>query len=224
MRLRMMLPFVVAAAAVVPGVPGVWGVEVVYGDDGGPIEPRETVELFNGEDLAGWVGDTELFEAEDGVLRCKGGGRGVLQTDRGYTGYVLTLEWRWPDDPGDSGLFLHIGPGQGTGQWPQCIETQLYSGNAGDFWLLGVGLTPGLGDEGEPKTAGRVDRDPGVLENTPGQWNTMTILCDGGYIEVTINGEPANAGYDATRTHGPIGIQCEGSMIEFRNIHLDPLE
>jgi len=219
MRLSPSVLFLAAATALPLGYVGLAPLRAAVD---GPVEPSEAVELFNGEDLAGWTGDTELFEVEDGVLRCKGGGRGLIQTDRGYTGYVLHLEWRWPDDPGDSGVFLHIGPGQGAGQWPQCIETQLYSGNAGDFWLLGVGITPAAEDQAQQ--GGRVSRDPGVVENPPGEWNTMTITCDGGYVEVLVNGEVANAGYDATRTHGPIGIQCEGSAIEFRNLRLDPLE
>ncbi|XAM00598.1 DUF1080 domain-containing protein [Phycisphaeraceae bacterium D3-23] len=193
-----------------------------------PIEPDEPIELFDGESLDGWAGDTALFEAEDGVLRCTGEGRGILKTEQSYTGYILTLEWRWPADDnarvttGDAGVFLHVGPGQGVNIWPQCIEVQLEHGNAGDFWLVGVALTPF--DADQPQTSGRVMRDPAAQENEAGQWNTLSVLCDGGYIEVQINGEPANAGFDAARTQGPIALQSEGDAIEYRNIQLAPLE
>lgn len=198
-----------------------------------PVEPEAPVELFDGESLDGWGGDTALFAAEDGVLRCKGGDRGVLQTDQSYSGYILTLEWRWPQAvgedgeagkpaTGDAGVFLHVGPGQGVSIWPQCIEVQLAHGNAGDFWLVGVPLTPF--DADQPQRSGRVMRDPDTEEIEAGRWNTLTVLCDGGYIEVHINGEPANAGFDAGRTHGPIALQCEGDAIEYRNLRLAPLE
>ncbi len=223
--LRWMLGPVLSMAGLFGGI--VWSSSPVIGEEhplAEPVEPAETVTLFNGEDLAGWAGDVALWEAGDGVLSCKDGPRGVLRTEQSYSGYILTLEWRWPERGGDSGVFVHVGPGQGTGIWPQCIETQLYSGNAGDFWLLGVGLVPAEGDGDAPQTGGVIRRTGEVREAPIGEWNTMTILCDGGYIEVTINGELANAGFDATRTHGPIALQCEGQAIEFRGITIGPLQ
>lgn len=193
-------------------------------DNAEPIQPDQPITLFNGEDLDGWTGDTERWEVRDGLLRAKPGEQGTLQTDASYTDYILHLEWRWPGRAGDSGVFLHIGPGQGVGQWPTCIETQLYHGRAGDFWLLGVGLVPFDSDTDQRQQGGRVERNDGVQEAPLGEWNTMTILCEGGFVEVTINGEVANAGFDATRTHGPIGLQAEGGLIEFRNLRLTPLE
>lgn len=189
-----------------------------------PIQPDQPITLFNGEDLDGWAGDSEVWEADEGVIRTRPGAVGLLQTEASYTDYILHLEWRWPQQAGDSGVFLHIGPGQGTGRWPNCIETQLYNGRAGDFWLLGVGLVPFDSDTDERQQNGRVTRNDGVQEAPLGEWNSMTILCEGGFIEVTINGEVANAGFDASRTSGPIGLQAEGGQIEFRNLRLTPLE
>ena len=39
-------------------------------------------ELFNGNDLAGWVGDTNGYEVLDGILVCKKGGRESLHGGR----------------------------------------------------------------------------------------------------------------------------------------------
>lgn len=187
-----------------------------------PVEPEDRIELFNGEDLEGWSGDTELWEARDGVLVCKGGDSGVLRTQAQYFEYVLTLKWRWPQTPGDSGVFLHVGQGQGVGAWPACIETQLHHGLAGDFWLLGVGLSQD--EDAEPRsTGGRLSRFFEAEEAEPGGWNTMVITCDLGTVSVEVNGELVNTGYHATRTFGAIALQCEGTPIEFKDIALYPI-
>ena len=39
-------------------------------------------ELFNGNDLTGWVGDTNGYEAVDGMLVCKKGGGKNLYTGK----------------------------------------------------------------------------------------------------------------------------------------------
>ncbi|MEX2027556.1 MAG: DUF1080 domain-containing protein, partial [Pirellulaceae bacterium] len=118
-----------------------------------PIAPRETVQLFNGQDLAGlttWLKDTQrddprgVFSVKDGILHLSGDGLGYVATDRAYRDYTLTVEYKWGQktDGGkyvrNSGILLHAtGPDGGAGgAWPSCIECQLAQGCVGDFIVI----------------------------------------------------------------------------------------
>ena len=95
------------------------------------------VELFNGEDLAGWVAVTadstaaSPFSVADGCIRVAGEPFGYLRTAEPYGDYRLHVEWRWIGRPSNSGLFQRIQEGDGI--WPTLIECQLEAGNAGDL-------------------------------------------------------------------------------------------
>ena len=192
-----------------------------------PVEPDETVALFNGEDLTGWTGNDNIWRIRNGIIHCTGSERGILRTDEHYTNYILTLEWRYPEDDAsegtrDSGVFLHAQNNTQFDPWPTCIEAQLQSGAAGDFWLMGIGVTPM--STGDQVTSGRIPRNDDVEEQPMGEWNTITITCDDGFIEIEINGEVANTGNHLTLTSGAIALQYEGQVVEFRNIEIGPLE
>ena len=54
-----------------------------------------------------------------------------MRTSKTYSDYKLHVEWRWPSEATNSGIFVH---GQYADTiWLKCIECQLQSGNAGDF-------------------------------------------------------------------------------------------
>jgi len=61
-------------------------------------------------------------------------------------------------------------------------------------------------------------------ENPPGEWNRVEILAQGARYRVWINGKLVNevAGVDVAP--GPVGIQSEGGVIQFRQIVLTLLE
>ena len=71
--------------------------------------------LFNGENLDGWtifVGDStvnpeEFFYVNDGMIETVGVPNGYLRTLKEYSNYHLHLEWRYPENPVNSGVFLH---------------------------------------------------------------------------------------------------------------------
>ena len=104
--------------------------------------------LFNGENLSGWHadvpkadGDPEIepsFEVRDGMLISKGSPQGHLISDAVYRDYRLTVEWRWPGEPGNCGVLVHASDLRMLyGMFPRSIECQLHVGNAGDFWCIG---------------------------------------------------------------------------------------
>ena len=58
----------------------------------------------------------------------------------------------------------------------------------------------------------------GEFEKPLGEWNECEILCDGGAIAVTVNGKKANEAIGGALKAGRIGLQSEGSPVEFRDI------
>jgi hypothetical protein len=99
----------------------------------------ENIQLFNGKDLSGWVfylkdksvDPAEVFTVRDGVIHITGSPFGYMRTKDTYSDYTLHLEWRWPIEATNSGVFIHSQPPDTI--WLKTIECQLAAGNAGDF-------------------------------------------------------------------------------------------
>ena len=189
----------------------------------------ESVELFNGEDLSGWTydlsGEAEMDEVwtvqEGGVLHCTGEPAGVLRTKEEYENYVLRLEWRWPEEPGNNGVLVHTSDPQLLGIWPKSLEVQLFHGAAGDFWVIGTEID--VEDEESRVEGRRHRRAVDDVEREPGEWNEIQITCSGAEVVVVINGQEVNRGENCTVTSGAICLQSEGARIEYRNVVLEPL-
>jgi len=197
----------------------------------GQWKPLKKTMLFNGKDLAGWtlfipdesVDVHEVWSVKDGVVHCKGVPNGYMRTKAEYADYALHLEWRWPEEPTNSGVLLHAsGPDQ---VWPLTIECQLMSGNAGDFVLInGPGITvDGVDKQDKEKQFVVAKKKNQSSEKPAGQWNSYDIYCKGDTITCYVNGQLQNKGTAATITSGWICLQSEGSPIEFRNIFLSKI-
>ena len=197
---------------------------------GGP----QKVKLFNGENLDGWkthlkdasVDAADVWSVKDGVIHCKGKPNGYLRTTEEFTNYKLHLEWRWPENPTNSGVLLHS-----TGDdkvWPLCIEAQLQHGNAGDFVTIGAGSAITVNGQRYESTSKKkfnlISKQQNDSEHRPGQWNSYDIVCTDDTILLTVNGVLQNTGTQASLTAGSICLQSEGSPIEFRNIYIKPLK
>lgn len=190
-----------------------------------PVGP---IDLFDGESLAGWTSDlndgaalTDVFSVEDGVLKDAGRPAGVIRTIQAYRDYELEVQWRWPERGGNSGLLVHCGEPRAIGPWPRSLEVQLGSGNAGDFWRIGLGVT--VSDEQTTEGRRTINTTDGS-EHVLGEWNTMVVRCEGDTIRVWVNGDAVNAGTAIEADHGAICLQSEGTPIEFRLVQLRPLE
>jgi hypothetical protein len=189
------------------------------------IVPDKKIELWNGKDFNGWVRyipDTsvdvdKVWFVKDGNLHCSGVPNGYIKTTNSYANYKLTVEWRWPAEPGNSGVLLHMSEPDTV--WPKCIEAQLQSTNAGDFYVIG-GTTL---KEQVDKSNRRVEKKEESSENPPGEWNTYKIICKDDQIRLTVNGVLQNVGSEASVQSGKICFQSEGKPIEFKAIYLEPL-
>jgi len=192
------------------------------------------VMLNNGKDLENWnifvsepdVDPGDVFWVEDGIIHTTGKPHAYIRTKEQYTNYKLHVEWRWTEEPTNSGVLIHV---QGEDLiWPLCIECQLKHGNAGDIVLIGKGSGVTVkgsahlitSEENRSEVIGKFEE---VSENPAGEWNSYDITSKDGNIEVIVNGILQNTGTDMTLTSGNIGLQSEGSPMQFRNVYLEPL-
>ena len=200
-----------------------------------PEKEDKTVKLFNGEDLKGWkvfiekksqgkVKPEDVWTVKDGEIHCKGKPMGYIITEKDYGDYVLELEWKWPDKGGNSGVFVHV-----SGEdkiWPKGAEAQLFSGSAGDIWLVDnfkLDVDKARQDKKTPRHYFRMKTDKPV-EKKFGEWNKYKITCKGDTIKLEVNGQLVNEGKNAEASKGKILLQSEGAPIHFRNITLTPIK
>jgi hypothetical protein len=190
--------------------------------------------LFNGENLDNWEifvsGDEqppgELFWVEDGVIRTSGRPNGYIRTRGSYQNFKLHVEWRWLEEPTNSGVLLHV---QGEDRiWPLSVECQLMNGHAGDIVLIGKGSGLTVKDSvyltaSEENRFTVIGKFEESSEFPAGEWNSYDITCQDGRLEVLVNGVLQNAGTGMTLAEGNILLQSEGSPMEFRNITLELL-
>jgi type 1 glutamine amidotransferase len=191
--------------------------------DGG----RSPDELFNGRDLKGWRAFLEgggdagkvWSVTTDGILVCSGTPNGYLYTEQQFTNYVLDFDWRW--DPatkkaGNSGVLLRIVEPHKV--WPKCLEAQLQSGSAGDFWRIDDFPATTFPE----RTQGRNAKHSHQNERPVGEWNHYRISVDRGVVTLEVNGAEVNQAVGVLEVAGSIGLQSEGTPIHFRNIVLTP--
>ena len=191
----------------------------------------KTIQLWNGRDFNGWkmvveddkVDVRDVWSVKNGVIHCKGIPNGYMRTESDYSNYILYLEWRWVEKESNSGVLLHA---QEPDQiWPRCIESQLKSGDAGDFVIIGMGnITV---DEEKYTNTERflvIHKKQESTENPIGEWNSYKIICKDDEITCYVNGVLQNNGTQASLTKGKICIQSEGAPVEFRNIRLKLLD
>jgi hypothetical protein len=204
-------------------------------------EPRT---LFNGKDLAGWHVDVPAldkdpdgkkpFVVREGMLVSLGKPGGHLITDDEHENYRLVAEYRFVGKDGNCGVLVHASkPRALYGMFPQSLEVQMQSRDAGDFWCICEDITvPDMEARRGPKDQWGVDGNKlrriknltDGSENELGEWNRMVIECLGDEIKVWVNGDLVNHGHDCTATKGQIAVQAEGVEVEFRKLELTPIE
>ncbi|BCU76198.1 DUF1080 domain-containing protein [Luteolibacter sp. LG18] len=206
------------------------------------VVAADPISLFNGKDLTGWHADvpaadkdTKLgpsFVVRDGLLVSLGKPGGHLITDKEFSNYKLEVQYRFAAKPGNCGVLVHASkPRVLYNMFPQSIEVQMQSGDAGDFWCIGENIEVPEMEKRRPKKNGqaygggandarRILNLTDGSEKPPGEWNTMLIECKGDAVKVWVNGTLVNDGSKCTATKGQIALQAEGSEVEFRKIEV----
>lgn len=198
------------------------------------------INLFNGSDLSGWHADIPdrdkdpnlppSFVVRNKELISLGKPGGHLVTDKIYRDYILEVEYRFVNTPGNCGVLVHAStPRVLYGMFPKSIEVQLMHENAGDFWCIGEDIkVPDMEQRRGPKENWGVTEGKGrrILNLTDGsekplgEWNHLKVECRGNRIQVWVNSIPVNDGYDCTVSEGRIALQAEGAVVAFRKVQL----
>ena len=209
------------------------------------VTPDQTIPLFNGKDLSNWDVDVPArdkdpnvpasFVVRNGMLVSLGKPEGHLITKQQYKNYRLEVDYRFPGQPGNCGILVHASrPRALYKMFPQSIEVQMHSGNAGDFWVIQEDIEVPDMDKRRPRKPGekfggaegdarRILNLTDDSEKPLGQWNTMVIEARDHTIKVWVNGQLVNEGTNATADDGKIAVQAEGTEVEFRKLELGPL-
>jgi hypothetical protein len=209
------------------------------------LVPDRVAPLFNGHDLSGWTADVPerdrnpaapaSFVVRGGMLVSLGRPEGHLLTDASYRDYRLEVEYRFPGRGGNCGVLVHASRLRALeGMFPQSIEVQMMSGNAGDFWCIREDLEVPEMERRRPRRWGqkfgggegdarRIVNLTDGSERPLGEWNTMVIEARGHTLEVWVNGDLVNQGFGATADRGRIAVQAEGTEVEFRKVEIGPL-
>lgn len=199
--------------------------------------------LFNGKDLAGWHTDVPALDKDpngakpfivrNGVLVSLGNPGGHLITDKEFANYKLEVEYRFAGQAGNCGVLVHASkPRRLYGMFPQSLEVQMQSGDAGDFWCIGEDIeVPNMVERRGPQDRWGVDGDKlrriknltDGSENKLGDWNRMVVECKKDEVRVWVNGDLVNHGRKCTASKGQIALQAEGVEVEFRKVVLTNL-
>lgn len=207
--------------------------------------PAKVTPLFNGKDLPGWTADVPARDADasapasfvvrDGLLVSLGTPPGHLLTDAVYRDYRLEVEYRFPGKGGNCGVLVHASkPRALYKMFPQSIEVQMQSGDAGDFWVIQEDIEVPKMETRRPRKDGqkwggaegdarRILNLTDGSERPLGEWNTMVVEARGRGLKVWVNGALVNDGRNATADQGRIALQAEGTEVEFRKVEIGPL-
>lgn len=199
--------------------------------------PTGSAPLFDGRSLKGWTpvsDDPKAWSVRGGAIRGESNEISYLVTDRAYSDYVLTYEYRLLAPKANSGIVLRTPA-------PRSLTRGNIAGNA-----LHVQILDDYSYKGDKYISNDSHRNSAVYDLQPPlrlvhapaqQWNRMEVRSQGNRFVVKVNGtETINADLGAleakakqlgkyafiARKSGHIGLEVTGrpGAVEFRNINL----
>ncbi len=194
-------------------------------------EDNGFVELFNGENLDGWVGNKQSYRVENGniIVDPSGGGSGGnLLTEGEYGDFVFRFEFQLT--PGaNNGLGIHA-PLEGDVAYVG-KELQILDNTAEKY----ANLQP---YQYHGSVYGIIPAKRGFLKPV-GEWNAQEVTVNGSKIKIVLNGstivdadlqEAIKNGTLDKKDHpglkrnvGHIGFLGHGDVVRFRNIRIKEL-
>lgn len=205
-------------AACAVAVAGVWATQA-----DGPALEEGFVSLFNGKDLTGWVGATDGYKVEDGVLYCDPKKGGKLMTAKEYDNFILRFDFLLYTNS-NNGLGIRA-PLQGDAAY-NAMELQILDDSGSQYTKLQPYQYHG-------SIYGVVPAKRGFQKKV-GQWNVQEVRAIGSKITVLLNGEvivdadlatiketmdkKAHPGLHNPKGH--IGWLGHGTRVDWRNIRI----
>ncbi len=181
--------------------------------------------LFNGKDLAGWEGSTQVWRVSDGAI--VGGSREgnprneFLATQKNYRNFHLRLEYKLVGTEG----FVNGGV-----QFRSKRIANPPNEMSGFQADIGAGFSGCLYDESRRnKVLAQADKDLVAKAEKKGDWNLYEIVASGPQILLFLNGQRTAIWVEretGIATDGVIALQIHGNCkaeISFRNISIEEL-
>lgn len=188
------------------------------------------IQLYNGKNLDGWVGNKESYRSENGliIIDPKGQGGGNLYTEKEYGDFVLRFEFQLT--PGaNNGLGIHA-PLEGDAAYVG-KEIQILDNTASKYKGLKEYQFHG-------SVYGVIPAKKGFLKPV-GEWNQQevivqhpkitvilngTVILEGDYLEASKNGTLDGQDHPGLkRDRGHIGFLGHGDVVHFKNIRIKEL-
>ncbi len=123
------------------------------------------------------------------ILHCSGKPTGILRSERMFENFIVELDWRHMDDPGNAGFFVWADPLPALGgPFARSIEVQVCNLGNGDWFTSHGDLFPIWGAEMTPDPRFRISGSRSIpLESDfrarpIGEWNHYRIVCLDGTI------------------------------------------
>lgn len=154
-----------------------------------------------GADISATPAGASHWYVADGALTACGSPTGYLVSDQSYKNFVLSLEFRGPEDT-NSGVYVRS-PMEAGG-----YEVQIWRAQPAGY------------NTGAVVSTAKTARDYTFKAD---QWNQMQITADGDHLVVVLNGETTLDVRDAKFPDGHIRLQYQQFPIAFRNIKLRAL-
>lgn len=194
-------------------------------------EEEGFVPMFNGRDLSGWVnvnGSPETWSVGDGMIHCSGHPVCALRTEKQYENFILEAEWRHLKSGGNAGIFIWASALPAPGQpFLRAIEVQVLDHGFGTSdWFTTDGdvfaihgatmkpFPPSMGMRSFP-TEKRSKGSP--------EWNHYRVTCQDGTLRLAVNGKNVSGGSDCIWRKGYLGLESEGSPVDWRNVRIKEL-
>ncbi|HEV3137109.1 MAG TPA: DUF1080 domain-containing protein [Pirellulales bacterium] len=201
-------------------------------DGGGQFEFRDIKvtdldfkQLFNGQDLSGWTGDTKGYSVEGGSLVCRENGGGNLFTTSEHADFSFRFDFKLSSD-GNNGVGIRA-PLKGDPAYLG-MEIQILDDSDDRYRTIQPWQAHG-------SIYGVAAAKRGFLKPV-GEWNREEIIARGRQIAVILNGTTiVDANLDEAakpqtldgkphpglaRDKGHIGFLGHGARIEFRNMRV----
>lgn len=157
-------------------------------------------------------GDAKSWKVNNGVFECNGKPNGYICTKNPYSNYVLTVEFRYPEQASNTGVLNYIAGKHKI--WPACVEVQGHYDSLAQIFAMGGAKGPR--NDGDAAARAKA-RKPHT------EWNKLEITSKDGVISAKLNGTFIGKSGPYKVHEGPIGFQSEGAPVHFRNIRIKEL-
>ena len=194
-------------------------------------EDRMERDVIETHRLEGWqmAGFGRFRLLDDEIVESEGGPGLLWYTQRQFSDFVLTVEWRTFTAQGNSGIFIRfpaLGREDPANDWKRAVE------HGYEIQIDDRGYNPSTHAEHDPLhwTGAIYGLAPArrVASKPTGQWNVFEIQARGVVISVALNSEAVSElREDCGRPpRGYIGLQNHhpGSRVQFRNLRVALLD